>query len=207
LIRLFVVSPTRLYVEALAEYFLRFSTVEVVGIATGCHEAKDGIAMMRPDVVLIDAMMATIPGIVAALLGAEDSVPKLIAFAISDTPDLVIAWLDAGACGYLTSDTPLERLIPIIEGAARGELLCSGNVASALLRRIRRSAGEPYEVTLTARQREVIEHVARGRSNKEIARAMGISVPTVKNHLHNIFDKLQVHRRADALSRLGRYYN
>jgi two-component system, NarL family, nitrate/nitrite response regulator NarL len=209
MIRLFVITPTRLYAEALAGWFKGVATIEVVGMATCSHEAQKAIAMIQPDVVLLDAMMVPVPALMIGLLSAVESGLKLIAFAIPDNPDQVVAWVEAGACGYVTSDTPLRQLIPIIESVARGELLCPTSVASALLRRIQRLAAStprPPEVQLTARQCEVIEQVARGLSNKEIARAMGISLATVKNHMHNIFEKLQVHRRADALSRLGRNY-
>jgi DNA-binding NarL/FixJ family response regulator len=203
LIRLLVVTPALFYSEALTVFLGSLDAVEIVGAATSAEEARNKIGVVQPDMVLLDAVVVPAPAVATKLLSEVGFSFKLIVLAIPETPELVVRWAEAGACGYIPSDTPLHQLLPIIESAARGEVLCSAHVAGALLRRLQRSpvpAPRPDDFQLTARERQVIEHVARGLSNKEIARALGISLATVKNHVHNIFDKLQVHRRADALS-------
>ena len=112
---------------------------------------------------------------------------------------------EAGAAGYLLRSDPLVELVAVIGSVARGETRCSPRVAAALLRRVatlsheRRHQAEPTR--LTAREREVLQLVDDGLSNKQIARRLSIELRTVKNHVHHILEKFQVHRRAEAAAR------
>jgi len=103
-------------------------------------------------------------------------------------------------------DGTLADLRAVIESVARGEVVCSPRIAASLLRRIADLAAEreppPPELRLTSREIEIVELIDQGLSNKEIAQRLSIALPTVKNHVHSILDKLHVHRRAEAAARL-----
>jgi two-component system nitrate/nitrite response regulator NarL len=204
----FIVTEARLYREVLSRFLGDVPGLEVAGTAASPRQAKDVLARVQPDVALVDTTLAPEPAV--GLLTAVVPGLKVVALAIKEVPDQVLAWVEAGASGYVSSDMGLQDLVVAIQAAAAGELRCSAAVAGALLRRVQGlAAAVPRPVDeygLTGRQHEVVELVSHGLSNKEIAKALNVSVPTVKNHIHNIFEKLQVHRRADALSRLGLRY-
>src|SRR5439155_827652 len=103
-------------------------------------------------------------------------------------------------------EASIDDLVTVIESVARGEAICSPRVAAGLLRRVAALAaghgGDLPRAQLTNREREIVRLIDNGLSNKEIARALGIEVATVKNHVHNILEKLQVHRRGEAAARV-----
>jgi DNA-binding NarL/FixJ family response regulator len=114
---------------------------------------------------------------------------------------------EAGAAGYVSRDASLADLKAALQSAVLGELRCTPRDAAALLRRVallaaQRSGPAPTGAALTQREVEIAGLIDGGLSNKEIARRLGIEVSTVKNHVHNILEKLQVHRRGEAVSQL-----
>src|SRR2546421_13075479 len=118
----------------------------------------------------------------------------------------VLASAEAGAIAYVPREASLEDLVAVIECAVRGEAVCSPRVAGALLRRIAVLAtdgrSDRVPARLTKREREIMGLIDEGLSNKEIAKRLRIEVATVKNHVHNILEKLQVHRRGEAAARV-----
>jgi two-component system nitrate/nitrite response regulator NarL len=106
----------------------------------------------------------------------------------------------------VSSHASLADLITSLECAAQGDVVCSPRVAGILLRRIGSQAGprrrEGAAVRLTVREHEIVQLIETGLTNKEIARRLHIELATVKNHVHNILEKLQVNRRADAVARV-----
>jgi DNA-binding NarL/FixJ family response regulator len=130
-----------------------------------------------------------------------------VALALPEAEADVIACAEAGASGYVPREGTLDDVEAVIESVARGEALCSPRIAATLLRRIAATAAErqpaPSEMRLTSREMEIIDLIDEGLSNKEIAQRLCIAVPTVKNHVHSILDKLHVHRRAEAVARLS----
>ncbi len=125
-----------------------------------------------------------------------------MALGVSDDPQSVLEFVEAGAVGYVTQSASLDDLVAAVEAAARGEGHCSARVAGSLFRRVAKLAGERPPDTdlasLTERERQILGLVERGMSNKEIARQLRVKVPTVKNHVHNILGKLGVSRRGAA---------
>jgi len=117
----------------------------------------------------------------------------------------VLAMAEAGASGYVALDGSIEDLAAVVDSVSRGETLCSPVIAATLFHRVatltRERQPEPIEETLTAREVDVLRLIEEGRSNKEIASALYIEIPTVKNHVHRILEKLNVHRRAEAAAR------
>ena len=169
---------------------------QVVGEAASGAEAVAVCGRERPDVVLMDLQMPEMDGATAtADITARFPGTRVLVLTTYDTDADILRAVEAGATGYLLKDTPRERLFPAIQAAARGETVLAPAVATRLVSRIRR----PAEEALTAREVEVLELVARGSSNADIAAALFISEATVKTHLLHAFAKLGVDDRTAAV--------
>jgi DNA-binding NarL/FixJ family response regulator len=155
-------------------------------------------------VVLVD--LATEGLTVARALRLEAPEARLVALAIREVETEVIAWAEAGMAGYVSRQASLADLSATIRRAAVGELVCPPKITADLVRRLSDMAAHRPATgglaQLTTRELDVVRLIGRGLSNKEIARELSIAVPTVKNHVHNVLEKLQVRRRGEAVSRL-----
>lgn len=198
--RVLVVGDVRIYRDGLAEVLARETGVEIVGTAAGQAEVDDGVRKLRPDVVLLDTAMAgaieTIRSVATMGTGAQ-----VVALGVPEREREVLDCAEAGVAGYVTRAASLADLVAAVAGVARGEVLCSPRMAAALLRRVAALAAErtpAAEALLTRRELEIVELIDAGLSNKEIARRLSIEPATVKNHVHNILEKLKVDRRAQA---------
>jgi two-component system, NarL family, nitrate/nitrite response regulator NarL len=203
--RIIIVSDIRLYREGLALSLARADRLVVVGVADTVASALTCIEEKNPDVVLLDFAMHDALALAHTIAAAPMQV-KVVAFSVADTEDEVCECAEAGIAGYVARNGSIEDLIAAIENAVRGEVLCSPRVAGSLFRRlatqVQTTRQRPPEMALTAREQDIIAIIDRGLSNKEIARQLKISLPTVKNHVHNILEKLQVSRRAAAAALL-----
>lgn len=125
---------------------------------------------------------------------------------IPDADEHLIAFAEAGVLGFLEGEATVDELVASVECVARGEASCPPRVAATLLRRITFLTAAPARAAdstaLTARERQIVQLIAEGLSNKEIAQRLYIEVATVKNHVHNILEKLQVSSRGEAAARL-----
>jgi two-component system, NarL family, nitrate/nitrite response regulator NarL len=201
-VRVVVMGDIRLYREGLRDLLARQERLDVLGEAA---DSESGIACareLRPDVVLIDLAMAGSLTTIRALAAADPAV-RVVALAVPDVERTVIDCAEAGVAGCLTREASLADVVAAVESAARGEALCSPAVASALFRRVAALAADraPATPALTAREVEIAALIDEGLSNKEIAQRLRIEVATVKNHVHNILEKLNVRRRAEAAVR------
>ncbi len=207
-IRILIVSSIRLYREGLAQVLGRVEGIDVVGVVPGRREAVDGIRGQAPDIVLLD--MAT-PESHRTARDVRDMTPDIpvVALGVAELEGDVLACAEAGVAGYLTREGSLEDLVATVENAARGELLCSPRIARGLFRRLATLAAdhEPdlLQARLTSRERQIAHLIEQDLSisNKEIAGRLGIEVATVKNHVHNLLEKLNVHRRIEAARLVG----
>ncbi|CAL9299122.1 response regulator [Streptomyces sp. NPDC050585] len=172
----------------------------VLGEASG---GVEGVALARsldPDVVLMDLRMPAGSGVEAiAELSRLGVRSKVLVLTTYDTDSDTIPAIEAGATGYLLKDAPREELFAAVRAAAEGRTVLSPAVASRLVSAVRKPA-EPAGGALSAREREVLELVAKGRSNREIARELFISEATVKTHLTHLYAKLGVKDRAAAVA-------
>jgi two-component system, NarL family, nitrate/nitrite response regulator NarL len=203
-IRVLVVSENQLHGEGLA---LRLS-VEPGIRAVGPHESIRRtlpLASSREvDVVLVDVVPT--PDNQYELAAAVRSAPRVpfVTLAEADSETEILAWAEAGASAIVDRKGPPVELAAVLEAAMRGVALCSPRVAGALLRRVQTLARDrrPAEGTarLTQRERDVLILLGHGMSNKQIARHLGLQLPTVKNHVHNIFEKLEVTSRSMAVA-------
>ncbi|WP_405776976.1 response regulator [Streptomyces sp. NBC_00859] len=169
-------------------------------------EAADGVAgvelagRLDPDVVLMDLRMPGGNGVDAiAELTRRGSRAKVLVLTTYDTDSDTLPAIEAGATGYLLKDAPRDELFTAVRAAADGRTVLSPAVASRLVSRVRAPAAPGHEA-LSAREREVLVLVARGTSNRDIARELFISEATVKTHLTHIYGKLDVKDRAAAVA-------
>jgi|SRR5271166_4221720 len=177
----------------------------VVGEAANGAEAVAQAVQYRPDVVLMDVRMPEMDGLEAArLITAEPPAPKVVMLTTFDLDDYVYAALRAGASGFLLKDSPRADLIAAVRAAAAGDALLAPSVTRRLIeafaRRPPETSPSPSQLaSVTAREREVLMLVARGRSNAEIAAALMVSEATVKTHVGSLLAKLGLRDRVQAV--------
>ncbi|WP_328504420.1 response regulator transcription factor [Streptomyces sp. NBC_00457] len=188
--------------EGLAAILATQPDLTVVGEAASGTEAVHQTTSLAPDVVLMDLQMPGMDGTAAtAAIRATQPEVRVLILTTYDTDADITAAVDAGAVGYLLKDTGRHELCEAVRTAARGGAALSPTVAAKVLAHMRgdRAAG------LSGRELEVLSAVARGQSNKQIARALRLSEATVKTHLLHIYAKLDVADRTAAVTAaLGR---
>ncbi|MFI7536353.1 response regulator [Streptosporangium sp. NPDC049376] len=171
--------------------------MEVVGEAAGGDEALRGVAMSSPDVVLMDLQLGDgVDGVEATRRIRElPTPPQVLVLTTYETDADIMRAVDAGATGYLLKACPPEELFQGIRAAAKGESVLSAKVAARMMRRMR----DPGPA-LSAREVEILELLASGAGNREIARRLFITEATVKTHLVHIYGKLGVDTRTAAVT-------
>jgi DNA-binding NarL/FixJ family response regulator len=180
--------------------------ITVVGEAGNGEAAVAAVAAQHPDVVLMDIRMPGMDGLEATRLITRDlsAAPKVVMLTTFDLDDYVYEALRAGASGFLLKDSPRHDLIAAIRAAAAGDALLAPSVTRRLIEAFARRPPEatpsPSQLaSLTARERDVLLLLARGRSNAEIAVALFVSEATVKTHVGNVLAKLGLRDRVQAV--------
>ncbi|MBB2922144.1 response regulator transcription factor [Cellulomonas cellasea] len=175
----------------------------VVGEAPDGQAALDAVRRSRPDVVLMDLRMPRLDGLATTVaLHATPDPPAVVVLTTFDTDEDVFRALEAGAAGFLLKDTPPRDLIDAVRRAAAGDAVLSPAVTRRVVERVvthersgrRRDALAALGV-LTAREREVVVEIGRGRSNAEVAVLLHVTEATVKSHVTHLFEKLGVTNR------------
>jgi DNA-binding NarL/FixJ family response regulator len=181
------------------------ATIEVVGEASNGRYAVDRVRALRPDVVLMDVRMPDLDGIAATreVLATSPEV-KVVILTTFEDDDYIFGALGAGASGFLLKRTRPEELLAAIHTVAAGDSLLSPSVTRTVIERVSHQplgdAGSASRLAeLTPREREVLELVARGLSNHEIAAELVIEESTVKTHVKRILMKLQLRDRIQAV--------
>ena len=206
-LRVVVVDDHPLYREGLVTAMSAMTDVEVVGQAGDGREAVAVVAELLPDVVVMDLHMPVLNGIDATrrIALAQPSVAVLV-LTMLEGDDSVFAAMRAGARGYLLKGADRSEIARALTGVAHGEVVFSAGIASRVLAFFAAAPGQaapgldPFP-SLTEREREVLDLVARGLTNAEIARRLVVSDKTVRNHVSNVFAKLHVAGRAEAVAR------
>ncbi|MYR47499.1 response regulator transcription factor [Streptomyces sp. SID5910] len=198
-ISLLVVDDHPVVRDGLRGMFAAAPGFRVLGEAANGAEALERAAALDPDVILMDLRMPGGGGVDAIReLTRRGARAKVLVLTTYDTDSDTLPAIEAGATGYLLKDAPRDDLFTAVRAAAQGRTVLSPAVASRLVSAVRapRTPGE----ALSAREREVLALVARGTSNKEIARELFISEATVKTHLTHVYAKLGVNDRAAAVA-------
>ena len=206
-LRVVVVDDHPLYREGLVTAMQAMPGVEVVGEAADGEQAVERVADLRPDVVVMDLHMPVLNGIDATRrITAEHPGTAVLVLTMLEGDDSVFAAMRAGARGYLLKGADRSEIARALAGVAHGEVVFSAGIASRVLAffaagpAAASAALEPFP-QLTEREREVLDLVARGLTNAEIARRLVVSDKTVRNHVSNVFAKLHVAGRAEAVAR------
>lgn len=203
-IRLLIADDHAAFRTGLEALVATLAGIELVGSVGSGEEAVDLAATVQPDVVVMDLRMSGIGGIEATrrIVGTSPHVAVLV-LSMDEADDQVFAALRAGARGYLVKGADRPELIRAIRGVSAGEAIFGPAIARRLLAFF--AARPAVEATLfpelTEREREILDLVARGLNNAEITQRLGLSPKTVRNHVSNIFSKMQVRDRAEAVVR------
>lgn len=194
LIRILIADDHPIVRQGLASLLVKRNGMQVIGEATNGLEAVRMANALNPDIVLLDMVMPQQSGVEATrdMIAANPEARILILTSFSEQ-DNVIQALQAGAMGYLIKDAPPEDLLHAIRSVYKGQLILAQNLALGL-RQPTKSA-EPGEVVLTERELQVLECVADGLSNQEISARLDISSNTVRTHISNLLQKLQLTNR------------
>lgn len=205
-INVFIADDNRLLREGLVSMLGEQKDIVVIGKASSGHVALEQIKKLRPDVALIDTGMPDKDGIeVTKALHQEAPEVRVIILGVIDLTEEIMACIEAGAAGYVLKEDSFDHLIDTIHSVHRGESFCSPQITASLFSRIAELASERMpkisasSIKLTSRELEIINLIAEGLPNKEIAQRLFIETQTVKNHVHNILDKLQLHNRFEAV--------
>jgi Response regulator containing a CheY-like receiver domain and an HTH DNA-binding domain len=187
--------------DGLTDALAKSDAIQVVGTASDATRLGTVIRELAPDIVLLDIEMEGSLPLVHAIHDFDPS-PKVVAFAVSDSDEALVGYIEAGIAGYVTRDGSLTDVVATVESVGRGETLVSPKLAASLFKRLasqrRRGAVADSAAELTSRERQILSLIEQGLANKEIARTLGIELATVKNHVHHVLEKLNVSRRGQA---------
>ncbi|BCL81279.1 DNA-binding response regulator [Ktedonobacteria bacterium brp13] len=199
-IRVVLVDDHQVVRHGLCTYLESFPDLEVVGQASSGEEALAHIELWLPNVVVMDLLMpGGIDGIETIRRVCKLAPSTHIVALTSYTDEArVIAALRAGAIGYVRKDALPEVLLDAIRSAARGQSLLDPGIADAVLKELSQTSAA-RSTSLSEREQEVLQHLALGRTNREISELMIVSPETVKTHVGNILTKLQLAHRAQAV--------
>jgi RNA polymerase sigma factor (sigma-70 family) len=193
-----------LFREGLAQLLSSQEDMQVVGEAGDGLEAVEKARQLRPDLIIMDIRMPGMNGLEATRL-IKTALPesRVVMLTVSDSDEDLFQAIKYGAIGYLLKNLKARRLFDQLRSACRGEAALSPYLAMRVLEefareRRREETATSYRSRLTEREREVLQLVVNGLTNKEIGNQVGIAESTVKRHIHNILEKLQMENRVQA---------
>jgi two-component system nitrate/nitrite response regulator NarL len=224
-LRVLIVSDVRVVQEGLHSVLAGRDEIVVVSTVDMLH-AREECARLHPDVVLFDAARQDSVDLLKDLVAsAPDS--RVVAFGVKETDEEILALAAAGTAGYICNSAEISDVVKVLERVMCDELPCSPRAAASLYRRVatlsrgdtdaastsnghgidnghgdRNGGGHARDLALSRRELQVAHLVDCGLTNKQIGRELGIEAATVKNHVHNMCEKLHVHRRGEAAARI-----
>ncbi len=206
MISVLIVNKSRLICGVISTMLKDEEDIHVIGWATDIDEAYVLVENRNPDIVLISTNLPNNGAL--SLTQNIDSVtgPKVLIMGVPELEEVILRYIEAGAGGYVLRADSAEDLITNIRAVYNGEALISPEISAALMARLTELADVKSNVEigaegfadLTPRERQVLELISKGLNNQEISQHLVIEVGTVKNHVHNILEKLDVNSRYDA---------
>lgn len=200
-----VLTPMRLLGEGLASCFRSRPPLTAVAVVNDLANLRSTLADTDAQIVLIDVTQGIDLFDVRAIAVEWPDIP-LVALGLAEDRQEVVKCGRAGFAGYVARDATIDRLCTALLDIVDGRVACPPDIAGELLRALFRKApqseGPLSDPSLTRREREVLQLIGRGLSNKEIGRELCLSVATVKHHVHHVLEKLGLPRRADAMRRV-----
>jgi two-component system, NarL family, nitrate/nitrite response regulator NarL len=205
-IRLAIVAGIRLYREGLAQILGSQPGMAVVQAAPDVHSLTESAPSVSADIVLLDmALPDALAGINDILQARPEA--RVVALSVDESDEELVACAEAGASAFVHREGSLAQLVEVIYAAARDEAQVSPHATALILRRLSALARErrpDADHALTAREVEIVRLIAHGLSNKEIAAQLQITLSTVKNHVHNILEKLGAQGRTELAVRFAK---
>jgi two-component system NarL family response regulator len=213
MIRVLLVNEFELMGHIITEVLEDEPDIEVIGCVTTPQDALVKISNENVDMVLVSTHLPNDGALrLTSKMTDEDSSLKVLALGVSEKKERVLQFVEAGASGYVRKDDSVDDLIKAIRAANKDQAKVSPKIAAALMARVSEltdlltivESGTPEDYSdLTPRELEILELIAKGYSNQKIADHLYIEVGTVKNHVHNILNKLDVRTREDAAAYLA----
>ena len=205
-IKIVIVDDHEMVRNGLSVMLEREEDFTVIGEANNGKEAVELVGKLQPDVVLMDLRMPEMDGVEAMRqIRANDDSVKFLVLTTFDSDEYIFDAIEAGAKGFLLKDTSREELFKAVRTVNRGESLIEPAVVSRVLDRLtqlsQRVARGPDPLALSDREVEVLQLMAKGSANKQIAGDLSITESTVKTHVANIFQKLEVSHRTEAVTK------
>lgn len=197
-IRVLICDDHTLFREGIKAILSAERSIEVVGEASDGPQAVEKALRLEPDVALLDVGMPTLNGVEATRrIKRKKKQVKILILTMYQEEELVSRCLEAGASGYVLKEAPPDQLLFAIESVNRGEkYLGPGPLAKVVSNYIASARSKPEQDPLSAREREILVLLAEGRSVKEVAAELDLSVKTVDAHKYNLMRKLDIHNRA-----------
>jgi two-component system, NarL family, response regulator LiaR len=199
-IRVLIVDDHEIVRQGLRFVLQQEAGIEVVGECPDGGRAIVAIRALRPDVVLLDMVMPGVDGMgVLTAIRDDAAVPAVIVLTSFQEDQRVVEAIRWGALSYLPKTTAVDRVVEAVRAAANGGSLLEPGVAALLVRQVRDGDGRPAPLrSLSPRELDVLTGLARGRSNREIARSLSLGEETVKTHVSNVLAKLGLADRTQA---------
>jgi two-component system nitrate/nitrite response regulator NarL len=216
MIKVIVFSDIKIYCDGLSRILANTNPIQVIAAESNFNDAVAKIKQDSPDVILLDMTMMDSCQIAQRVMELFPDA-KIVALAVPENEDNIIECAEVGIAGYVAREASLNELIETVIGAKKGEFCCPPKIAAHIFNKIHQIAcgardkclpgfrPDNHELiaSLTRRERQIFNLMARGLPNKLISRDLNIEVSTVKNHVHNILVKLDVKSRTGAVSLLG----
>lgn len=198
MIRLLLVDDQPLLRRGMKALLKSDAELQVVGEAENGRQAIEQVEAIQPDVVLMDIRMPIMDGVAATQVICQTAAAKVLILTTFDDQEYVVQALHHGASGYLLKDTPFEELTQAIRLVHKGYTQLSPGLAKKLVAQPHPAAPPPDLSSLTQREQEILQWIAKGASNREIAQQLFISEKTVRNHVTNILSRLGLRDRTQA---------
>jgi len=213
MIKIIIFSDIRIYCEGLSQILSTLDAFHVVGAENSLEGAISNVEKLEPHVILLDMTMIGSCGIARQFVQLYPQI-KIVALAVPEDEQNIIECAEAGISSYVAREASIDELIETVVSTTQGEFCCPPKIAAFLFNKIQhlaRRAKDSYipninqqhdahEPDLTRREKQILRLMADGLSNKQISTTLVIEVSTVKNHVHNILVKLDVHSRVQAVS-------